>query len=88
MKWTPRLPWGLSWKADFALPVVVGLLQVAAGIGAAWHHSNHHLALSAGDWALLFIGPVALVARRRHPVAVLWTTFAATLTPAAEWART
>jgi signal transduction histidine kinase len=80
-----RRPWGLSWKADFALPVVVGLLQVAAGIGAAWHHNNHHLALSAGDWALLFIGPVALVARRRHPVAVLWTTFAATLTPAAEW---
>ncbi len=80
-----RLPWGLSWKADLALPVVVGLLQVAAGIGAAWHHDNHRLALSAGDWALLFVGPVALVGRRRHPVGSLWTTFAATLTPADEW---
>jgi signal transduction histidine kinase len=33
------------------------------------------------DWVLLVAGPVALVARRRHPVLVLWVTFAATLAP-------
>lgn len=65
-----------------ALPVVVGVVQVAAGIGSAWHHQT---ALSPGDWVLLFVGPLALVVRRRHPVAVLWTCFAATLTPASEW---
>jgi signal transduction histidine kinase len=88
--WSPvrklgRLLWGLSWRKDLALPVVVAVVQVVAGIGAAWHHDNHHVALSPGDWALLLVGPLALVARRRHPVAVLWTTFAATLTPADEW---
>ena len=30
---------------------------------------------------LLVVGPVALVARRRHPVLVLWVTLATTLAP-------
>jgi signal transduction histidine kinase len=33
------------------------------------------------DWVLLAVGPVALVARRRHPVLVLWVTLAGTLAP-------
>jgi len=33
------------------------------------------------DWMLLVAGPVALAARRRHPVPVLWVTLAATLGP-------
>jgi signal transduction histidine kinase len=80
-----RLPWGLSWRSDVALPVVVGLLQVAAGIGAAWHH-HHQIDIGSFQWALLVAGPLALVARRHHPVAVLWVTFAATLGSSGEWA--
>ncbi|MGH3210699.1 MAG: hypothetical protein ACRDNO_23390, partial [Trebonia sp.] len=38
-----------------------------------------HAPLDAVDWVLLAVGPVALVARRRHPVLVLWVTIAATL---------
>ena len=79
-----RLPWGLSWRHDLALPVLVGILQVAAGIGNAWHH-QHNVNLDAGDWALLLVGPVALVARRRHPVAALWVAFAPTLAQSGEW---
>ena len=33
----------------------------------------------AVDWVLLAVGPVALVAQRRHPVAALWVCLAATL---------
>jgi signal transduction histidine kinase len=33
------------------------------------------------DWVLLVAGPVALVARRRHPVLVLWVTLATTFAP-------
>ena len=85
LKWT-RLPWGLSWRQDVALPVVVGLLQVAAGVAAAWHHHDHQVDIGAVNWVLLVVGPLALVARRRHPVAVLWVTFAATLGSSGEWA--
>ena len=38
-------------------------------------------ALGPVDWVLLVVGPVALVARRRHPVLVLWVTLATTLAP-------
>ena len=85
LKWT-RLPWGLSWRQDVALPVVVGVLQVAAGLAAAWHHDDHQVDIGAVNWVLLVVGPLALVARRRHPVAVLWVTFAATLGSSGEWA--
>jgi signal transduction histidine kinase len=33
------------------------------------------------DWVLLVAGPVALLARRRHPVLVLWVTLATTFAP-------
>jgi signal transduction histidine kinase len=77
-KWG-RLPWGLSWRKDLALPVVVGVVQIAGGLAAAWHHQHSMVHLGAADWTLLLVGPVALIARRRHPVAVLWITFAPTL---------
>ncbi len=83
-KWG-RLPWGLSWRQDVAVPVAVGVVQVAAGIGAAWHNQGHQVDLSPVHWVLLLVGPVALLARRRHPVAVLWITFAATLGSSGEW---
>jgi signal transduction histidine kinase len=42
--------------------------------------STHHPTVL--EWVLLIVGPVALVARRRHPVAVAWVTFAAAVAPA------
>jgi signal transduction histidine kinase len=84
-KWG-RLPWGLSWRRDVALPVVVGVLQIAGGVGSAWHHQHHQVDVGAINWVLLMVGPLALVARRRHPVAVLWVTFAATLGSSGQWA--
>ncbi len=62
------------------------MLQVAAGLAAAWHHQHHQVDIGAVNWVLLVVGPLALVARRRHPVAVLWVTFAATLGSSGEWA--
>ena len=81
-KWG-RLPWGLSWRKDLALPVVVGVLQIAGGFAAAWHHQHTMVHFGPGQWALLLVGPVALIARRRHPVAVLWIAFAPTLASSA-----
>jgi signal transduction histidine kinase len=45
----------------------------------------HPLHLTVLDWVLVMIGPVALVARRRHPVSVAWLAFAATLAPSPLW---
>ena len=41
--------------------------------------------LGAADWALLVVGPLALVFRRRYPVAVLWVAFLVTLPPSGTW---
>ncbi len=82
-KWG-RLPWGLSWRKDLALPVVVGVIQIAGGLAATWHHhQSNPVDVGAPHLALLLVGPVALVARRRHPVAVLWITLAPTLASSA-----
>ena len=51
--------------------------------GETAHLFSPHRSLGAVDWVLLVVGPVALVARRRHPVPVLWVSLAATLTPVA-----
>jgi signal transduction histidine kinase len=70
----------LTWRGDLALPLGVGVIQLAAGALSSWHH--HPLGgLSPVDWALLVVGPVALVARRRHPVGVLCVALAVTLGP-------
>jgi signal transduction histidine kinase len=41
--------------------------------------------LTALDWILVAAGPVALTARHRHPVAVAWVAFTATLAPSPLW---
>jgi len=51
-------------------------------LGAVLHQQGH---LTALDWALVAIGPAALLARRRHPVAALWLAFTAALAPAPLW---
>jgi signal transduction histidine kinase len=70
-------------RRDIALPLVLLALQLtaAATIEGAWHLFSPPRSLGPVDWVLLVVGPVALVARRRHPVLVLWVCFAATLAP-------
>src|SRR5260370_25810719 len=83
-RWVSRAPlWlrTLSLRQDLALPLVLLAVQLT---GAAIADGTAHLfnpphPLGALDWVLLAAGPVALVARRRYPVPVLWVCFAATL---------
>ena len=76
---------GLDWRRDLALPAVLLVVQLAgAAATLAGHHSGtKHL--GPADWVLLVVGPLALVFRRRWPVAVLWVAFVATLTPSGAW---
>ena len=78
-------PRTLSLRQDLALPLVLLVVQLTgtAIAGKTAHLFDPQRPLEAVDWVLLAVGPVALVARRRHPVPVLWVCFAATLTPAA-----
>ncbi|MGH3192876.1 MAG: sensor histidine kinase [Streptosporangiaceae bacterium] len=72
----------LSVRRDLALPLVVLAVQLtcaAAITGANANLFGPHAPLDAVDWVLLVVGPVALVARRRHPVPVLWVIVATTL---------
>ena len=85
-EWASRAPWRprtLSLCRDLALPLVVlaAQLTMAAFISSRWHLFSPARPLGPADWVLLVAGPVALVARRRHPVPVLWVTVAATLAP-------
>jgi signal transduction histidine kinase len=73
----------LSLRRDIVFPfgvLAVQLTGTALTIGIGLVHPAHPVHLEVVDWALLVTGPVALVMRRRHPVAVLWVTFASTLT--------
>jgi signal transduction histidine kinase len=76
----------LRWRADLALPAAIAVLQVGGGVAGRLHHGHAHLAVGGAlNWLLIIAGPVALTLRRRHPVAVLWACFAATLSPAGTW---
>jgi signal transduction histidine kinase len=85
-RWASRAPWWprtLSLLRDLALPLVLLAVQLtgAAITPGIWHLFSPARPFGPVDWVLLVAGPVALVARRRHPVLVLWVTFAATLAP-------
>ncbi|MCO6006070.1 sensor histidine kinase [Actinoallomurus purpureus] len=62
----------------FAVPLIVGLIQVMGSTGANWnmHYQARHLDIPA--YALLVAGPVALLARRRLPVTTLAAVLAVT----------
>jgi signal transduction histidine kinase len=77
----PSWPWALSFRRDLALPLVVLAGQVTGAAISTWHLFSPAHPLGPLDWVLLVVGPVALVARHRHPVLVLWVTFAAMLSP-------
>ncbi|HEY8523681.1 MAG TPA: sensor histidine kinase [Acidimicrobiales bacterium] len=71
-----------GWRPPL-VDVVVALVLAAvtvAGTWAAGQDQHDRRALGALGVALLLIGPLALVARRRHPEAVFAVTFASTLT--------
>ncbi|MBV9451816.1 MAG: sensor histidine kinase [Streptosporangiaceae bacterium] len=74
---TPR------WRRDLALPLVLLVVQLTgtAISGKAANLFAPHHALGPLDWVMLAVGPLALVARRRYPVPVMWVCFAATLPP-------
>ena len=76
--WWPRT---LSLRRDLALPLVLLAVQLtgAAVVGGTFHLFSPPRSLGAVDWVLLVAGPLALVARRRHPVPALWVCLAATL---------
>jgi len=83
-RWVSRAPlWlrTLSLRQDLALPLAVLAVQLtgAAVAGRTFRLFHPPHPLGALDWVLLVAGPVALVARRRHPVPVLWVTLAAAL---------
>jgi len=93
-RWVSRAPsWAraLSFRRDLALPLVVLAVQLtgAAVSDGHAHAFNPPHPLGALTWVLLAAGPVALVARRRHPVPVLWVNLAGTLpwSSAAGWAQ-
>jgi len=93
-RWVPRAPsWlrTLGLRRDLALPLVVLAVQLtgAAVSDGMAHVFNPPHSLGALGWVLLAAGPVALVARRRHPVPVLWVTLAVTLpwSSATGWAH-
>jgi signal transduction histidine kinase len=79
----PSWPGTLSLRRDLALPLVLLAVQLtaAATIEGRWHLFSPPRSLGPVDWVLLVVGPVALVARRRHPLLVLWVTLATTLAP-------
>jgi signal transduction histidine kinase len=84
--WASRVPpWprALSLRRDLALPFVLLAVQLtsAATIEGRWHLFSPPRAIGPVDWVLLVAGPVALVARRSHPVLVLWVTLATTFAP-------
>lgn len=79
----PSWPRTLSLRRDLALPLVLLAAQLtgAAFAEGSWHLFSPARSFGPVDWVLLVAGPVALVARRWHPVLVLWVTLAATLAP-------
>jgi signal transduction histidine kinase len=70
--------WARGWRADVVIAVVAGAIQVG-GTYFASRHQTGHASLDAVAYALLLAGPVALLARRRYPVAVLLLVFGTTL---------
>jgi signal transduction histidine kinase len=71
-------------RRELALPLLLLAVQLsgAAITPGIWQlFSNPARSLGPLDWVLLVVGPMALIARRRYPVPVLWVTFAATFAP-------
>ena len=68
-----------SHRWDIAVALGIAVLQVGVSVLAATHHPDHPGAFNAITIALLVGGPLALLARRRSPAAVLALCFAVAL---------
>jgi signal transduction histidine kinase len=71
--------WLYTWRADVAIAIVVAFVQLS-GTYFGSESQTDRAQLDALAYALVVVGPIALLFRRRYPVAVLLVTFAATLT--------
>ena len=71
--------WVRGWRADAAIAFVVGAIQIV-GTHFAARAQTGRSSMDALGYALLAAGPIALLVRRRFPVAVLLVVFAITLT--------
>ena len=82
--------WGWIRRSDVRLAAMCAVIQIAATTGAAHHASRTHSCwwasachpateLDAGAYALLALGPAALVLRRRYVREVLAFVFAVTV---------
>jgi signal transduction histidine kinase len=78
--WPERLR---GWRADAVIALVAGAIQVV-GTYLAGRNQTDRASMDALAYALLAAGPVALLVRRRYPVAVLVVVFGTTL---AYWTR-
>ena len=67
-----------GWRGDLVIAAVAAVVQVG-GTALAARHQPDARTLDFSGYLLLAAGPVALIARRWQPVAVLATVFAATL---------
>lgn len=72
----------LSPGRDIALPLGVLAVQLAGTVTIAGTGLVHMPGLGVSGWALLSVGPLALVMRREHPLAALLVCCASTLAPA------
>jgi signal transduction histidine kinase len=70
--------WVRGWRADAVIAFVAGAIQLV-GTHFAARNQTDHASLDAIAYVLLAAGPVALLARRRFPVAVLLAVFGTTL---------
>jgi signal transduction histidine kinase len=81
---------GRASPVDVAVAVVAAVVQIGGSALATAHHNGHNACwwgsncatprhLDVLGFALLAIGPLALLGRRRHPTSVLAVVFTATL---------
>jgi signal transduction histidine kinase len=76
---------GEGWRQDLLIPAVLLVIQAAAAATTLAGSRGPSASVGAADWILAAAGPVALVFRRRYPVAVLWVTLLAALAPSGVW---
>jgi signal transduction histidine kinase len=73
-----RPPWWRGWQIDVAIVLAVGLVQIA-GTHFAGTRQPGRTPLDLAGYALLSIGVIALVARRRFPATVYYVVLVADL---------
>src|SRR5262245_46984003 len=74
----PHQSWWRGWQADLVLTLGGGAIAIVGTHGAAAGQPGSE-PVDALAYALLAAGPIALLARHRHPVGVYVFTFCVTL---------